>query len=143
MKPSILSVTVIAIFSAILVGAAIAAEEPKVALEPFEPSYKSGDKFSSPKEVVAPRFLWPFEMRRSAISGEVVVLVELDGRGRAKKLSVLSSTHPLFAKSAIEALKIARWESTTTDWFYYRAVFDITKEEPNQSLQPTAPSGRG
>jgi hypothetical protein len=143
MKTSTRRLTIAVILaSATFVGFAIAAEEPAVTLEPFEPSYKAGDKFSHPKEVVAPRFLWPFEMRRSAISGEAVILVELDGHGQAKRLATLYSTHPLFARSAIQALKKARWDSSSTDWFYYKVVFDITKEEPNQASEPMAPSGR-
>ena len=131
MKKSLLRLAIMAILAS--AASAVAAEEPVVTLDPFEPSYKAGDKFSHPKEVVAPRFLWPFEMRRSAISGETVILVELDGHGRAKRLATLYSTHPLFARSAIEALKKARWDSTSTDWFYYKIIFDITKEEPIQS----------
>ena len=120
--------------------AADAEKEPIITFEPFEPGYKAGDKFSHPKEVVAPRFLFPFEMRRSAISGEAVIMVELDGHGRAKRLATLYCTHPLFARSAIQALTKARWDSKATDWFYYKAVFDVTKEEPNQALEPTPPS---
>lgn len=138
MKTSMLTwVALSALAVAALVRMADAKEEPVVTLEPFEPGYKAGDKFSHPKEVVAPRFLWPFEMRRSAISGETVILVELDGHGRAKRLATLYATHPLFARSAIEALKEARWDSTAADWFYYKVTFDITKEEPNQAPEPT------
>lgn len=131
MKTSPLRLAIMAsLVSATFPGFAVAAEEPVVTLEPFEPSYKAGDKFSHPKEVVAPRFLWPVEMRRSAISGETIILVELDGHGQAKRLATLYSTHPLFARSAIQALKKARWDSTGTDWFYCKIIFDITKEEP-------------
>jgi len=141
MKISVLKLTVVAFLPAMtfVCGARIA-DEPEVTLEPFEPSYKAGDKFSRPKEVVAPRFLWPFEMRRGAISGEVVVLVELDGHGKAKRLATLYTTHPLFAISAIEALKKAQWDSADTDWFYYKVVFDVTEEEPNQPPQRNAGS---
>ena len=141
MKTSMLKLTAMAVLTAATLARAIYAAEPAVTLEPFEPSYKGGDKFSHPKEVVAPRFLWPFEMRRGAISGEVVVLVELDGRGGAKRLATLYSTHPLFTRSAMEALKLARWDSSSTDWFYYKVVFDVEKEEPNQSLEPTPTAG--
>jgi len=127
--------------AAMSAGAAPAGKELLVTSEPFEPSYKAGDKFKHPREVIAPRFLWPFEMRRGAISGEVVVLVELDGKGRAKRLATLYSTHPLFTRSAIQALRAAQWDSTVKDWFYYKVVFDIEKEEPNQAPEPTPTAG--
>ncbi|MDR0902939.1 MAG: energy transducer TonB [Opitutaceae bacterium] len=142
MKTSMLKlITVFVLIAMTSIHAVHAAGEPVVILEPFEPSYKAGDKFSRPKEVVAPRFLWPYEMRRNAISGEVVVLVELDGCGRAKRLATLYSTHPLFTKSAIQALKQARWDSTGTDWFYYKVIFDVEKEKPNQSSETTPTVG--
>ena len=138
MTPSTLRCAVL--FGLIGVALARAEDTPAVTFEPFEPSYKAGDKFIRPKEVVAPRFLWPFEMRRGAISGEAVILVELDGHGRAKRLATLYCTHPLFARSAIEALKKAKWDSASEDWFYYKVTFDIEKEEPNQAPEPTTMS---
>ena len=77
-------------------------------------------------------------MRRGAISGGTVILVELDGHGQAKRLATLYATHPLFARSATQALKKARWDSTSTEWFYDKVIFDITKDEPN-SERSTAP----
>lgn len=110
--------------------AAEAVQEPVVVLEPFEPSYggcyKWDDKFSHPEEIIAPRFLYPFEMRRAAIDGEAGVLVEIDGEGYPKRLSILYSTQIEFSRAAITALKKARWKTTRGSvWFYYKAVYRI------------------
>ena len=110
-------------------------QEPIVVLEPFEPSdvdcYKWNDKFSHPEELIAPQFFYPFEMRRGGISGEVVVLVQIDNRGYPRKLKILYATQRLFALDAIRALKKARWNPEPNRfghsdvWFYYKAVYAL------------------
>jgi len=112
-------------------GTALAVEPDVVAL-PFEPPvahfFKAEDKFAHPPEIIAPHFLFPFEARRHAgafMPAEVVVLVQLDGKGFAKTLKVLSSTHEIFTQSAIAALKKARWDFSDETWFYYRAVYTL------------------
>lgn len=121
--------------------AAEPAKEPVVTLEPFEPPlgecWNLDDKFSHPTEIVAPKFLYPFEMRRAAIDGEVGVLVQINERGYAKRLSILYSTLNVFSNAAIRALKQAQWKAEPNrhgrmdTWFYYKVVYRID-EKPNQ-----------
>ncbi len=112
--------------------AASARAEPEVSATPFEPPasefFKQEDKFAHPPEIIAPRFLFPFELRRHAGSltpAQVIVLVQLDGKGQAKSLKVLASRHEMFTQSAIAALKKAKWDSTSESWFYYRASYTL------------------
>jgi hypothetical protein len=107
-------------------------KEPQINWEPFEPPvsefYNQGNKFEHPPEIIAPHFLWPFEMRRSIITGETVVLVQIDSTGLPERISVFSSTDKLFTRSTIFAIKKARWKAGIGGmWFYYRAVFDPGK----------------
>ena len=120
----------------LLVTAARASEVPKkteVDWTPFEPScedfFYCQDKFRHPAELVPPKFLYPFEMRRSAIDGEAVILVKIDDSGHPQKLSVLYGTHQLFIRSAIFALEKARWAAGRGNvCFYYKAVFTLKDE---------------
>jgi len=100
---------------------------------PFEPPcqhfYYCQDKFRHPAELVPPKFLYPFEMRRAAIDGEAVILVKIDETGYPQKISVLSGTHQLFIRSAIFALGKARWATGQGNVsFYYKAVFTLKDE---------------
>ena len=104
------------------------------------------NKFSHPEEVISPHFFYPFEMRRAGIYGEVVVLVQIDGRGYPTKLKILYATQRLFALNAIQALKKARWAPAvfrhrwSDTWFYYKAVYSLVSE-PNHPTDPTPPAG--
>jgi hypothetical protein len=106
--------------------------EPQIDVGPFEPPadafFRSNDKFAQPKQVARYQMLWPFEKRRAESSqiGDVVVLVEITVGGFPKKLAILSSTEPLFSRSALAALQKTRWEDLGRDtWFYFRAHFDL------------------
>jgi hypothetical protein len=119
----------------LLAGVVRAADLPpkvEVATVPFEPAreefFEPKDKFAHPPEVVAPVCKWPFEFRRgggAVADSEVVVLVQLDGKGRAKVLRVLASPYESFSISTIDALKKARWDSSRSCWFYYRHVYTL------------------
>lgn len=105
-------------------------KKPEVDSIPFEPScesfYNCKDKFLHPPELVPPKFFYPFEMRRSAIDGEAVILVKVDESGYPQKISVLYGTHPLFIRSAISALEQSRWSvDRGSVFFYYKAVFRV------------------
>lgn len=107
-----------------------APQKAEVDWTPFEPPcqdfFSCQDKFRHPAELVSPQFLYPFEMRWSAIDGEVVVLVKIDDTGKPKRLSVLSGTHQLFIRSTIFALETARWATGQGNvCFYYKAVFTL------------------
>ena len=102
---------------------------------PFEPAYETffkwEDKYCHPREVMAPKFLYPFEMRRGGMSGEVVVLVQIDAKGKPQRLSVLYGTHSLFIESALKGLEKAQWEAQPNKFgrqdtcFYNKAVFAV------------------
>jgi hypothetical protein len=84
-------------------GYAAEPSPPFVNEKPFEPPVTA-----HPREIVAPQFLFPFELRRGAgaISpGEVVVLVQTDTSGNPKTLLVLSSRHEIFTRAAVRLLK--------------------------------------
>ena len=121
-----------ALLLALVARAADAPPGIEVRATPFEPKreefFVPSDKFAHPPEVIAPRFQWPFEFRRhggAVANSEVVILVQLDGKGRAKVLRVLSSPYEPFSVSAIEDLKRAKWDSSRTCWFYYRHVYTL------------------
>jgi len=121
----------------VAVGSALRASGPPqeavVTLEPFEPPREEcfdwGNKYSHPKEIIAPIFSEPSEMQRAGVDGEVLVLVQIDENGFPKRLSVLSSTNDMFSRAAILDLKKARWGTSPNVhgvsgvWFYYRAIF--------------------
>jgi len=120
------------------VAAGRASAQVAVTAEPFEPvsveAYDHKDKFAGPKMLVAPAALYPFEMRRSAISGEVIVLVQIDQYGAPSRLAVLSTTNEVFIRYALAALLQSSWAPVVVSgkakpvWFYHRVVFDITRE---------------
>ncbi len=114
-------------------SASEASKKTEVNLTPFEPPcadfFYCKDKFRHPAELVPPKFLYPFEMRRAAIDGEAVVLVKIDDSGYPTKLSVLYGTHTLFIRSAVFALEKARWATGQGNvCFYYKAVFTLKGE---------------
>jgi hypothetical protein len=127
----ILSVVGLALMGMTLFGAE-AVKRPQINWDPFEPPasefFNKGDKFAHPPEIIAPSFLWPFEMRRGMVWGETIALVQIDRDGYPQKISVLSSTDTLFTRSTIFGLEKARWKAGIGDvWFYYKAVFDPKK----------------
>jgi len=123
----------------------------QISAQPFEPRayqfFKRDDKFAHPVEIVPARLLWPFEYRRGESSkvGDVVVLVQIDDRGSAKRLLVLSSDDELFTRETVNALKRARWEAGHGDvWFYFLAHFDLESPEfmkQNHATEPSPTSG--
>lgn len=106
---------------------------PEVDLTPFEPPcaefFDCKDKFRHPAEIVPPKFLFPFEMRRAVYAssdGEVVLLVKIDKSGVPRKITVLWGSHELFVREAAIALAKARWISgVKATSFYYRAIFSL------------------
>lgn len=121
---------------------------PTVIATPFEPldvdAYEYGNKFAEPAAITAPVFLYPYELKRSAIDGEVVVLVQIDQEGVPEKLAVLSATDQIFIRSAIDGLLKARWTPVTKNgkkeavWFYRRVRFRISDEKPRRNRSPTS-----
>ena len=64
----------------------------------------------APKIINHPKILFPRELvRRGIKEGRVVVLIEIDERGRARVISIQSSTHPLLIKKAEEVIRQAQF----------------------------------
>lgn len=57
---------------------------------------------------VRPLPVYPFEMRRSGIKGEVVVEFIVDTQGNVRDATVISSTHPGFEQAALDA--VVKWK---------------------------------
>jgi hypothetical protein len=109
-------------------------DAPSVSIQPFEPSsedcWNLADKFSHPRELVAPDFAYPrFKIHSGYALGGATVLVQIDEFGFPRRLSVLSSTDKFVSKLAIEALEKARWWTEPNRfgklgvWFYYRVEY--------------------
>lgn len=131
------------LLGSLVARAAEAPTIPHVVAEPFEPPierfFAPHDKFAHPPETVAPRFSFPFEFRRgggAVTPGEVIILVQLDGHGSPKTLKVLASRHEHFTRSAIAALRKAKWDSVAECWFYYRHIYALEEDKPGPN-QPT------
>src|SRR4051812_49212401 len=100
------SVFVIALFAIAGLQPLVTAEAPRtppiVTIEAFEPPEREcfdlGDKFRQPEIVIAPQIAFPFE-RRSGPAPRVVVLVQIDEGGFAKRLAVLNSTSELYSRA--------------------------------------------
>lgn len=57
---------------------------------------------------VRPLPIYPFEMRRSGLKGEVVVEFIVDTQGNVRDAAVVSSTHPGFEQAALDA--VMKWK---------------------------------
>jgi hypothetical protein len=118
------------------------AAEVAIDLAPFEPPYARcfdwKDKFAHPKEIIAPKYVYPEEMRRAGIDGEVVALVTLKSDGTPERISILYDTHErsaeypeiYFSAAVIDGLKKAKWVSTKQGsvWFYTKVKFVLVEK---------------
>ncbi|OIQ85599.1 hypothetical protein GALL_325360 [mine drainage metagenome] len=122
----------------------------KVTLEPFLPPdedcWNLADKFSHPKEIIPPQFIYPFEYHSGWALGEATVLVQIDEYGYPKRLAVLSSSGDVPARLAIAALKKARWWTEPNRygrlgvWFFYKAKYPQRFDPPEDSVKPNQSS---
>jgi hypothetical protein len=136
----------------LLLSGSTFAAEIGVELTPFEPplaaSFDWKDKFAHPREIEAPRYVYPEEMRRAGIAGEVVALVVLKLDGTPERISILYDTmersvdYPgvYFSTAVIEGLKKARWDplKKAPVWFYVKTTFELIEEG---DTPPPAKSG--
>ena len=121
---------------------------PEIDRTPFEPlrvaPYDRSNKFSTPDELVSPRFMFPYEMRRASIDGEVILLVEIDEGGHPRKFSVFYASQQEFIESAIKGILAASWKPVVKEgkltpvWFYRRALFLLDDESPPR-VKPNQP----
>jgi hypothetical protein len=126
----------------LLSSESLLAAEVGVELTPFEPplsaSFDWKDKFAHPKELEAPKYVYPEEMRRAGIAGEAVALVVLKLDGTPERISILydtmerSADYPgvYFSTAVIEGLKKARWvpPKKAPVWFYVKTTFELIEE---------------
>ena len=90
---------------------------------------------------------YPPPLEEEGIEGRAIVRVHIDTRGSVSKTQVLSATHPLFARSAVRAIRGYRFtpakqngrpvESAFTQTFRFR----MPEEKPDHSetAQPPRP----
>ena len=95
---------------------------------PFEPAcqafYDGHHKFRHPGELVSPTLILLPKGAAPRVSGDVVVLVTVDCKGRPEKLAVLFATNPDVIAPALHALERARWTPGPRPvTFYYDARF--------------------
>ena len=95
---------------------------------PFEPAYQAfydgHHKFRHPGELVSPALIVLPKGGAPGCSGEVVVLVTVDRKGRPEKLAVLFATNAGVIDPALRALRRARWTPGPRPvTFYYDARF--------------------
>ena len=97
--------------------------------------YPAEAKVPEPKKVAEPKVLFPLGMKRSAISGKVVLCVKIDEAGYAVRIAVKESTNEVFDRYAIAHALQTVWESSPkykndlfqTAWFESEVVFDVEK----------------
>jgi protein TonB len=63
-----------------------------------------------PRAIFTPAPQYPFDLRNSKISGEVVMMFYVDQHGRVLDVDVVSSTNPGFINNAVEAVRKWRFE---------------------------------
>ncbi len=86
------------------------AVEPVVTEVPLAPA---ADVQRVPLHTTIPAY--PKLARRDRIEGEVEVCFQVDRRGRPSKISVRRSTHRLFEKPSIRAIRASRYEPLDKD----------------------------
>jgi protein TonB len=74
------------------------------------------DLAQSPRIVNRPTLRYPNALvRRGVLDGKVVVLIEIDERGRPEILKIVSATDPLLVKPARDVIRQARFTPPTVD----------------------------
>ncbi|MGB0578391.1 MAG: energy transducer TonB [Limisphaerales bacterium] len=66
-----------------------------------------------PRALFVPRPTYPASLRKSGISGRVVVACVIDSEGNARNLSIHESTHRAFNNAALNAISRARFQPAT------------------------------
>lgn len=102
-----LSWQVVAFAALCIVGMAATAEEPKVTYH----IDKSGDR--TPLQTVVPAY--PERARRDRIEGEVQVCYNVTRSGKPQRISVRRSTHRIFEKPAIRAVRASKYKPLEAD----------------------------
>lgn len=66
-----------------------------------------------PRALFVPRPTYPVSLRKSGVSGRVVVNCVIDSEGNARDLSIHQSTHRAFNSAALNAISRARFQPAT------------------------------
>lgn len=67
-----------------------------------------GDLDQKPEPRVRPLPVYPFEMRRSGLKGEVIVRFIVDTQGNTRDAEIVRSSHPGFEQAALDA--VLKWK---------------------------------
>ena len=78
-----------------------------------------------PKRISGRAPEYPYELKRNRIEGDVMLLVEIDERGRVKVIEVLSSDNRAFEKPAIESAESCVFEKPMKDGKAVRTRFQF------------------
>jgi hypothetical protein len=95
--------------------------------------YPPEAKVPEPNKAAKAEVVYPLELRRSAISGKVVLCIKVNKTGCPARIGVKESTNDVFVRYAIARALQTTWESNTKNngrqeaWFESEVVFDITK----------------
>lgn len=91
--------------------------------------------------------VYPPPLEEEGIEGRAIVRMHIDTRGSVSDTQVLSATHPLFARSAVRAIRGYRFtpakqngrpvESSFTQTFRFRVSEE--KPDPSETAQPPRP----
>ena len=103
--------------------------------------------YQPPVLVHAVQPAYPPPLEEEGIEGRAIVRMRIDTRGSVSDTQVLSATHPLFARSAMRAVRGYRFtpakqngqpvESAFTQTFRFRVSEE--KPDPSETAQPPRP----
>lgn len=79
-------------------------------MEAIQKMFTFADLPQTPKIINRPRIQFPQELiQRDIIEGRVVALIEINEKGRAKIIEIISSTHPQLVKTARDVIRQAQF----------------------------------
>ena len=83
--------------------------------EDFDPVLAAGDLDQRPRPLFQAAPVYPFELRRKRVEGNVRVVFVVDTEGRVTNPKVESATDPAFEKPALDAVRQWRFEAGSKD----------------------------
>jgi len=95
--------------------------------------YPPEAKVPEPKKMAEAAVIYPLELRRSAISGKVVLYIKINETGCPIRIAVKESTNEVCDRYAIAHALQTTWESNPKNdglqaaWFESEVVFDIIR----------------
>ena len=95
------------------------------ALRDIEQIFTFADLDEKPRIINRPRFAYPRDLARRGIQqGKVIVRIEIDEKGRARFLKIVSATDPGLIPPAREIIRTARFIPSKVDGVPQKVVGD-------------------